>query len=668
MSAYSELNPMELDSHLSNFLINSWSYSKVQCFSRNEKAFEMSYIYNERGRVSASTVAGQAYHEALEKYFIAKSKKQEIDIIKMQQIAFDKIESITPDRWKISKTCPTIEACRDKANKSVTSFLNNFMSERSIYDIDEVLGTELKMQEWLNVNGVDIPLPCTAVIDLIARKDGKTILIDHKTKASYTDEKDLKFTAAKQAIVYTLAYEEHTGDVVDEVWFIENKSSKNRDKSNQLRSFCIKMDADTRVLYESLLYEPLRAMLQAVSDPDHVYISNDSDNFVDKAELYEFWARTQIAEVSEFDIPENKKGLIEKRMKKIKDSSVSNVSPTIINKFQKNAASFVEYNFNYSDMTNNEKIEHTLRTLNLTTKIEHTFAGYSSSTYLMKVSAGQSIRNIFKYKLDIANALGVSGVRILNNLKEYNGESFVSIESLNKPKDRRMLDWNLKDLSGNKIPLGKNNYEETIYWDLDSHSTPHMLVCGATGSGKSVCLTSTIEYALHTDIDRIVILDPKYEFLFFEDKKIEVYNEIEDIESIMESLVLRMNENIKARKKERIMIVFDEFADAVANATKPKELVPGTRHLEENLRLLLQKGRSIGFRIVAATQRASVKVITGDAKVNFPIQVCFRVPKKVDSNVVIDEDGAELLGGKGDGLIKSPDLLGVERFQGYFKK
>lgn len=92
------------------------------------------------------------------------------------------------------------------------------------------------------------------------------------------------------------------------------------------------------------------------------------------------------------------------------------------------------------------------------------------------------------------------------------------------------------------------------------------------------------------------------------------------------------------------------------------------KSLEENLKILLQKGRSLGFRIVAATQRASVNVITGDAKVNFPVQICFRVPKEIDSKVVIDEAGAETLSGMGDGLMKSPEYINVVRFQGFYKK
>ena len=98
------------------------------------------------------------------------------------------------------------------------------------------------------------------------------------------------------------------------------------------------------------------------------------------------------------------------------------------------------------------------------------------------------------------------------------------------------------------------------------------------------------------------------------------------------------------------------------------KVVGRLKSLEENLKILLQKGRSLGFRIIAATQRASTNVITGDAKVNFPVLVCFRVPKEVDSKVVLDEPGAETLNGKGDGLMKSPEYFGLVRFQGFFYK
>jgi DNA segregation ATPase FtsK/SpoIIIE-like protein len=114
-------------------------------------------------------------------------------------------------------------------------------------------------------------------------------------------------------------------------------------------------------------------------------------------------------------------------------------------------------------------------------------------------------------------------------------------------------------------------------------------------------------------------------------------------------------------------VIFDEFADAIAQARSGKALA-GDKSLEENLRILAQKGRSLGFRIMAATQRASTKIITGDTKVNFPVQICFRVPKAIDSTVVIDEEGAESLAGLGDGLMRSPEYLNTIRFQGFYYK
>ncbi|MCB0448458.1 MAG: hypothetical protein KDD03_13305, partial [Gelidibacter sp.] len=111
---------------------------------------------------------------------------------------------------------------------------------------------------------------------------------------------------------------------------------------------------------------------------------------------------------------------------------------------------------------------------------------------------------------------------------------------------------------------------------------------------------------------------------------------------------------------------------ALMSGAKPQPKIKrqkvGTKNsLEENLMMLAQKGRSSGYRIIAATQRASAKIIKGDTKVNFPVQVCFRVPKEIDSKVVLDEGGAEALQGRGDGLISSPEYLGLVRFQSFYK-
>lgn len=286
------------------------------------------------------------------------------------------------------------------------------------------------------------------------------------------------------------------------------------------------------------------------------------------------------------------------------------------------------------------------------------------------------ISNISKHALDIANALNVPSVRILPNLTVYNGKSYLCVEAPNLSKNKDTLFWDDKYRDGSKIPVGLNNFGEVIYWDIHNHSTPHMLICGATGSGKSVSIKSTIEYARLAGVSRIIVLDPKYEFLNLQGSGIEVIADIEEIEQRMKELVAEMQHRAKTGGSGMTMIVFDEFADAVSSARSGRALdikdedgkvIGREKSLEENLKMLLQKGRSLGYRIIAATQRASTKVITGDAKVNFPVQVCFRVPKAVDSKVVLDEEGAETLAGRGDGLMKSPEYFGTMRFQGFYK-
>jgi len=690
LSIYRSWSPDQLDNLMSNYLVDSWSYSKLNQFSRNEKAFEMIHIYGQRSKSSASSVSGNAYHFALDRYFTAWHEAKRFDIADLEMFAFDYIDERPAYIWKIQKTNPTVEDCKKKATTVSASLLKNFFAELTTYEdqIAEVLYVEIYCDEFLTVNGVDIPLPCHAKIDLVIRtNDGRVVIIDHKSKAAFSDEQAVKLAIGVQAMTYVSCFEAKTGEAVDEVWFIENKYSKNKDNSPQMVKYPVVMDKDTRRLYEAILYEPLKRMISAVSDPDYVYLINDSDNFVDKAELYDFWCKTMIAEVDDFNVRDDKKELVAKRLKKIRDASLGSISPKVIKEFKMSASAFIQYDLSDKNMTPQEKIEHVLRSFGTIVKVAHQFDGYSSNTYLLEVSAGVKIASIHNHKLDIANQLNVSNVRILKDLTVYDGKSYLSVE-FSKNRDRD-LPFTLSDMVNRKIPIGKDNYGNVVFWDLDNHSTPHALVCGATGSGKSVSVKSTIEYALEGAADTIIILDPKYEFTSYKNNpRVKVYQEIIEIEEAMIDLVDLMNDMVKAGTKSKILVIFDEFADAVASSRKGKELIlkelqeigsyanggakmgmvtiGELKPLEENLRVILQKGRSSGIRVMAATQRASVKVITGDAKANFPVVICYYVPKAVDSIVVLDEAGAESLSGRGDGLIKSPEYKDTVRFQAYY--
>lgn len=665
---YKNLPSDQIEQVLNNFLISSWSYTKVSTFTRNEKAFEMQYVYGLFGKKSSTQIAGTGYHEALKYFFECLRDKKPVDLPTLETIAFSVVDDVLPAEWKISKTNTTVEACVKSANESIVKLLRNFETEKGVYidDVAEVIGVEFKVSAFLSINGVDIPLPCTGVIDLALKlKDGRIVIVDHKSKSAFTDDKEIALAIGPQAITYVKLFEEQTGLKVDEVWFVENKISQNKDKSPQLSKFAVTMDDNARRLYEALLYEPLRKMIQAVQDPDYVYLINHNDNYVDMAELYDFWCKTMISEVSEFNVEESKKELVAKRLQKIRDVTVATVSPTVIKKFKENASKFIQYDLSNTNMSNAEKIEHVLRTHNIQVNVAHQFSGYSSDTYLLEVSAGVMIASIYKHRLDLAAALNVSNIRMSQELAVYEGRSYLSIDF--SKKREKTLFWDPKDIVGEMIPIGKDNFGNTVIWDLNNHSTPHMLVCGSTGSGKSAFLRSIVESVLSAGIRDVYIMDPKFEFVNeLQGHGINIYSDIDDIELQMAILVEEMQGRVKhGHTGRKTLIIFDEFADAVANARKGKQL-EGDKSLEENLRILLQKGRSTGYRIIAATQRASVKVITGDAKVNFPVQVCFRVPKEVDSKVVIDEPGAESLAGYGDGLIKSPQYTHTIRFQSYF--
>lgn len=694
VNRYALLDSDSLQEHLSNFLVDSWSYSGIATFARNEKEFERRYIYREPSRRSATTVAGTAYHAALQLYFEnLRDTGGEATISEMQSAAFAAIDEVKANQWKLGKKTPTVEKCVEAATKIATALIANFYRERSIYtaDIARVIAVELRTEQWLVVNGVDIPLPCHGQIDLVVElNNGRRAIIDHKSKTVYTDDDELAYTGAKQAIVYALSWGNANPEMpVDEVWYVENKHSANKDGSPQLKKKVIVLDPDTRRLYEAILYEPLRRVMLATSDPDYLYTINDADPMADRAELYDFWARTLIADIDDFNIPDSKRHLIARRQKKMRDASTASISPKVITSFRRKAATFISYELR-DDMTPQEKIEHTLRSFGIMVRVAYVLGSYSSVSYLLEIGAGVKIANIAFHALDIANAIDVPSVRVLPLLTMYQGHSYLCVEAPHRSGETLL--WDEKYLHGSRLPLGLDNFGQTVAWDIDNQSTPHMLICGATGSGKSVCIKSTIAYARLAGVSRIIVFDPKYEFIG-RLPDCEIIADIADIEKRMKELVEEMQLRAKTGAGGKTLIVFDEFADAVSSARSGKELdirekvevgtkrgpmgfpipkyemkvVGREKSLEENLKMLLQKGRSLGYRIVAATQRASTKVITGDAKVNFPMQVCFRVPKAVDSKVVLDEEGAETLAGRGDGLIKSPEYFGTVRFQGFYK-
>ena len=232
---------------------------------------------------------------------------------------------------------------------------------------------------------------------------------------------------------------------------------------------------------------------------------------------------------------------------------------------------------------------------------------------------------------------------------------------------------------GLPIGLGENVGGEPI--SIDLLDMPHLLIAGATGSGKSVCINSIIDsliFACSPEDLRLIMVDPKrVELTPFNDLPHLVYPvvvEMDETIDVLDSLINEMfaryklleeagTRNIKAYREKTnhklpyLVLIIDELAD----------LMMASRFEAEQLLVrLAQLGRATGIHLILATQRPSVNVVTGLMKANIPSRVAFAVASQVDSRVILDVNGAEKLLGKGDMLFLSSDNPQPIRLQGTF--
>lgn len=698
MSQYSQLPPDEIEELLSNYLISHWSISAVRSFIRNEKDFEKSYIFKDISRLKGlSSIIGTVYHKTLMEEFLRLKAGDPMGYDAMAMLAHDELEKIGADEYKVTDNKPLVEMQNEALEKS-NYLITNFLSEIDSYtkEIKDILFVEEPILEFVTIEGVDIPIPLKAIPDVVyINMNDELCILDHKSKKAYTQETDVVLQCSLQSTAYALGVAEKLKrpeykkllalypkikDGVKYFRYYENKYTKNRDGSRQIRCIDIQID-ETKKMYEAILFEGVWRMLKAVQDPDYVYLMNPDDHFPDGGELVDFWVKTRIEGIEGFpNLDAKQKKLLSMRKKDVRSASLARIPKAVIKAF-KEQAGFVSFNSkDMADLTLEERIEHRLKCLNFNTKVVHKIKGYSCDTYLLEVGAGMKIGTIFGYRMDIANAMGVADIRINKNLVQYGESSYIAIEV--NTKDRSTLEMKASDCPADDllIPLGKDNFGNTISWDLGNDSTPHILISGATGSGKSIVLKTIIQTAMHKGIE-VSIIDPKRDKHF---KNIQTYkvSDIKDIEVFLEKKVAEMDAIYKKGGfKSRQIIIFDEANDCFTRQTRERkvmatvgEYVDGTpkkalrrdenfRTLEDNTMLLAQKARSAGIHLVLASQRFSVKVLNGDAKANFPARLCLTVTSAVDSKVALDEEGAEKLNGRGDALFKDPTMPEPKRIQ-----
>ncbi|HPB81261.1 MAG TPA: DNA translocase FtsK [Spirochaetota bacterium] len=337
---------------------------------------------------------------------------------------------------------------------------------------------------------------------------------------------------------------------------------------------------------------------------------------------------------------------------------------------------------------NSELLVNTLRDFGIESRVVNVNRGPVITLYEMQIAPGIKVNRIVGLSDDIAMALAASRVRVVAPIP---GKSAIGVEVPNLEREMVTLGDIIKTPEYRitpgrlKVALGEDILGKPVM--LDIKKLPHLLIAGATGSGKSVCVNSIITslvYNYSPNYVRFIMVDPKM-------VELQLYNglphmltpvitephvapkalkwamfEMERRYRLLSELntrdIDRYNEKIEKQngQYERlpyIVIIMDELADLMMVAAK---------EIEGFITRIAQKARAVGIHLVLATQRPSVDVITGIIKANFPARIAFQVAQKTDSRTIIDQNGAEKLLGKGDMLYQSPMSSFPVRIQGAF--
>ena len=293
------------------------------------------------------------------------------------------------------------------------------------------------------------------------------------------------------------------------------------------------------------------------------------------------------------------------------------------------------------------------------------------------------VGDIAKRQKDLALALKSPYIRIIETPEP--GEGLVGLEVPNPTPGKVLMRsivegpefGKIVEKGGLAFALGEDAGGQSLALDLAA--MPHLLIAGATGSGKSVCINSLVASLLMTrppDELRMIMVDPKRveltPFNGIPHLVMPVIVEPDDVQPALRGLINEMSRRYKLMEEMGVrniagynakanepmcflVLIVDELADL---------MMTGGLEVEQQLVRLAQLGRAAGIHMVLATQRPSVKVVTGLLKANVPARVAFAVASQVDSRVILDGAGAEALMGKGDLLLLNNDFPKARRGQG----
>jgi S-DNA-T family DNA segregation ATPase FtsK/SpoIIIE len=338
---------------------------------------------------------------------------------------------------------------------------------------------------------------------------------------------------------------------------------------------------------------------------------------------------------------------------------------------------------------------HALETYGVAGRVVRISPGPVITLFEIEPAEGVRVNKFTNLSDDLARVMKAQRVRIIAPIP---GSKSVGIELPNNNPSTVFLkniinsEQFIQSISKLSIGLGKTTTGDAYVFDLGN--MPHILVAGATGAGKSVCINTmiiSIIYKAKPDEVKFILIDPKkIELSTY--KSLEGYHLItapnldeyvmttpENAVGILDSAIVEMERRFQVfadarvrniseyhdRRKEDselenipfVVVIIDELADL---------MLTSGRAIEEPITRLAQKARAVGIHLIVATQRPSVDVITGVIKSNFPARIAFQVASKIDSRTIIDQMGAEKLLGRGDMLFLLPGTASPIRLHNAF--
>ncbi len=344
--------------------------------------------------------------------------------------------------------------------------------------------------------------------------------------------------------------------------------------------------------------------------------------------------------------------------------------------------------------TNVPILEQVFHDFNIEAHVVAANVGPSVTQFEMEVKAGTKVSKILSINREIALALGAKDVRIQAPIP---GKKTIGVEIPNKTISmvtvREIMEKIPKEKEKSKllVTLGKSIMGSPVFCEINK--TPHLLVAGSTGSGKSVCINSIIisilmrtkpdevklvlvdpkkvELSMYNGVPHLlapVVTDPKKANIALKKIVVEMENRydvfsnngVKNIEGY-NNMIDRKNESLpdgeKLKRMPFIVVIIDELADLMLVAAK---------EVEDSIMRITQMARAAGIHLIVATQRPSTDVITGVVKANIPSRISFAVSSQIDSRTILDMSGAEKLLGKGDMLFLPMGENTPQRVQGTF--